>query len=338
VTDAPEWTITRVLREGFARAALVIVGVAVALGLIEGGLRLAAAVAPDLFSRARAVRDDGRLRIACVGDSHVYGAFLPPGDAFPEQLDAMLHRRGIAADVYNFGIPGQNSFQVRRRLPRILERVRPGVVIVLVGHNNYWNLSERRVDAPDAGRPWSWRDLRLARMLQVLRVHLRDGAAAARRPDLRMVDDTKLGEHLLLDLGDGIERVDMWRGDRELTPDEAGQVTYDDLTAMVEMIRAAGAIPVLLAYPATLTPQRASVQRAIARAAADTAAFCFDPTALTTRLLRRGVKRLFFPDTHPSARYYRAMAWDLARELVRLGVVSRTDAPRVPAGGGCQPL
>lgn len=338
MTDAPERAIARVLREAFARAALVIVGVAVALALIEAGLRIAAAVAPDLFTRAGVVRDDGRLRIACVGDSHVYGAFLPPRDAFPEQLDAVLHRQGIAADVYNFGIPGQNSFQVRQRLPRILERVRPGVVIVLVGHNNYWNLSERRIDAPDAGRPWSWRDLRLARMLQVLRIHLRDGAAAARRPDLRMVEETKLGEHLLLDLGDGIERVDMWRGDRELTTDEAEQVTHDDLIAIVETIRAAGAIPVLLAYPVTLRPERAAVQRAIARAATDTSALCFDPSALTTRLQWRGVKDLFFPDLHPNARYYRPMAWELARELVRRAVVSRTGAPRVPAGRGCEPL
>src|SRR5512140_2299060 len=114
------------------------------LAVIEGGLRVGAMVAPTLFARATAERDDGHLRIACVGDSHVYGAFVSPGAAFPEQLDRILQRRRVDARVYNFGIPGQNSFQVRERLPRILGRVRPQIVIVLVGHNNYWNLSERR--------------------------------------------------------------------------------------------------------------------------------------------------------------------------------------------------
>jgi lysophospholipase L1-like esterase len=326
------------VREALTRIGLIVAGVVVALASIEGMLRLAAAWAPGLFARAGAVRDDGRLRIACVGDSHVYGAFVSPGAAFPERLDAVLQRRGVPADVYNFGIPGQNSFQVRQRLPRILERVRPAVVVVLAGHNNYWNLSERRVDAPEGVRPWSWRDLRLARMLQVLRMSLREGAAAARRPDLRLVEQTARGEHLLLDLGDGIERVDMWRGDHELGTDEAERVTHDDLTAIVETIRAAGALPVLLAYPAVLRPERAAVQRAIVRAAADAAVLCFDPSTLTTRLQRRGIKDLFFADLHPTARFYRSMAWDLGRELVRRGVVPRTGMPRPPVGRGCEPL
>lgn len=332
--------VASVLREVAVRTGLVVAGVVAALALIEGGLRLAAAWAPIVLTRAGDVRDDGRLRIACVGDSHVYGAFLPARAAFPEQLDAALRRWGVPADVYNFGIPGQNSFQVRRRLPRILERVRPAVVVVLVGHNNYWNLSERGVDAPDGERPWSWRDLRLARMLQVLRMSVREGAAAARRPDLRLVEQTAQGEHLLLDLGDGIERVDMWRGAHELTADEAERVTREDLTAIVETIRAAGAIPVLLAYPVVLRPERAAVQRAIVATAVDAGALCFDPSTLTTRLQRRGFQDLFFPDLHPTGRFYRPMAWSLGRELVRRGVVPRGGAPRLvdARSAGCAPL
>ena len=142
------------MREAIVRLGLVCGGVLVGLVLLEGMLQLAATVAPALFTRASAPADaaririacvgdsraaaprDGRIRVACVGDSHVYGAFVPPAAAFPEQLDRIFHRRGIAADVYNFGIPGQSSYQVRERLPRILERVHPQVVVVLVGHNN----------------------------------------------------------------------------------------------------------------------------------------------------------------------------------------------------------
>lgn len=327
------------LRRLVVRAGLVLGGLLVGLALVEGGLRLAAVVAPALLLRGKAVQNDGRLRIACVGDSHVYGAFVPPGAAFPEQLDGVFRRRGIAADVYNYGIPGQNSFQVRERLPRILERVRPQVVIVLVGHNNYWNLSERRITAPEGTPAWTWRDLRLVRLAHVLAVFLRDGAAAARRPDLRLVEQTDHGEHLTLDLGDGVERVDMWRGEHELSAAEVDRVTRDDLAAIVAMIRAAGGEAVLLDYPVALRQERVTVQRAIGAAAVESGVLCLDTEALTHRLQRRAVQGLFFPDLHPTARFYRPMAFELARQLERQGLVP--PAPRrrsFDPRQGCVPL
>jgi lysophospholipase L1-like esterase len=329
------------VRETAVRLGLVAGGLLVALLLLELGLRVAAAVAPALVLRSAAVRDDGRLRIACIGDSHVYGAFVPAGAAFPEQLDRVLQRRGIPADVYNFGVPGQNSFQVRRRLPRILERVHPHVVVVLVGHNNYWNLSEREIDAPEVAPAWTWRDLRLARMLHVLRVSLREGAAAARRPDLRMIQQTDQGEQLLLDLGDGMEPVDMWRGRGELAPADVERVTGDDLRAIVAGIREAGAIAVLLDYPAVLREERAATQRAIIATATETGVLCLDTEALTRRLHRRALPDLFFPDLHPTARYYRAMAWTIARQLERRGIVAHgaaTPGHPEPPPPGCVPL
>jgi lysophospholipase L1-like esterase len=327
------------VRETIARLGLVCGGVLLGLALLEGGLRLAAVVAPSVFTRAAAPADDARLRIACVGDSHVYGAFVPPRDAFPEQLDRILHRRGLPVDVYNFGIPGQNSFQVRQRLPRILARVRPQVVVVLVGHNNYWNLSERRIAAPESTPAWSWRDLRLARLLHVLRVSLSEGAAAARRPELRMVAETPKGEQLLLDLGDGMEQVDMWWGDQELPPDEIERITDEDLVAIVEEIRGVGAVPVLLRYPVAVRPQREAVQRAIERAARQTGVLCLDATALTSRLqARRRLDRLFFADLHPTARYYRVMAWTLGRQFARRGLIAGSAPDRPATEGGCAPL
>ena len=323
------------------RLGLVVGGLVVALALVEVGLRVASLVAPALLLRHDAAPDDGRLRIACIGDSHVYGAFVPPGAAFPEQLDRVLRRRGVPADVYNFGVPGQNSFQVRRRLPRILERVRPHVVVVLVGHNNYWNLSEREIEAPDAARAWTWRDLRLARMLHVLRVSVREGAAAARRPELRMVRQTEKGEQLLIDLGDGMEQVDMWRGAGELSSADVERVTREDLRAIVGGIREASAIPVLLDYPAVLREERAAAQRAIIAAASDLRVLCLDTEALTKRLQRRAVPDLFFPDLHPTARFYRAMAWSLGRQLERRGIVARgaaTPGDPGPPPPGCVPL
>jgi len=326
------------VRDAAVRLGLVIAGLVAGLVLLECGLRLAALAAPVLFDRAAEGRG-GQLRVACVGDSHVYGAFLPRTAAFPEQLDRILRRRGIPVEASNYGIPGQNSIQVRERLPRILDRVRPHVVIVLVGHNNYWNLSEREVHAPEARARWTWRDLRLGRLLHVLRVGLRDGAAAARRPDLRLVEQSERGERLLLDLGDGMERVDMWRGDHELTPPEIERVTHDDLRAIVDVVRDAGAIPVLLGYPVVLGPEREAVHRALARVAAEADVPCFHTEPLTTQLLARRLDDLFFPDLHPTGRYYRPMAWKLARELVRRDVTPRQGVPHpTPGARACEPL
>ncbi len=320
------------MREAFVRLGLVCGGALVGLALLEGMLQLASLVAPAVFTRVAASGDPGRFRIACVGDSHVYGAYVRAAAAFPEQLDRILRRRGVAADVYNFGVPGQNSIQVRDRLPRILERVRPQVVVVVVGHNNYWNLSERAGDGPGAATlAWTWRDLRLVRLLHVLRVSLREGAAAARRPELRMLDATAQGQRLVMDLGDGLERVDMWRGAGELTPEQVERVTDDDLRAIVAEVRAAGAVPVLLGYPEAVRPERAAVVHAIERVAAATDLLCLDPMWLTSRLDARHVKGLFFSDLHPTARYYRAMAWALARQLVRRGVVPSGRRRRAPA-------
>lgn len=328
------------MREAFVRLGLVCGGALVALALLEALLRLASLAAPALFTRVAATGDPGRFRIACVGDSHVYGAYVRASAAFPEQLDRILRRRGVAVDVYNFGVPGQNSFQVRERLPRILERVRPQVVVVLVGHNNYWNLSEREGVGPAAATiAWTWRDLRLVRLLHVLRVSLREGAAAARRPELRMLDATEQGQRLVMDLGDGLERLDMWRGAGELTPEQVERVTDEDLRAIVTDVRAAGATPVLLGYPVAVRPERAAVVHAIARVAAATDVLCLDPIWLTARLDARHLDGLFFPDLHPTARYYRAMAWTVARQLVRRGVVPSGRPRRAPAPAPrCVPL
>jgi hypothetical protein len=48
------------------------------------------------------------------------------------------------------------------------------------------------------------------------------------------------------------------------------------------------------------------------------------------RLEARRVPGLFFPDLHPGAPLYRALAWELARRLVRAGVVRKAGRPSTP--------
>jgi hypothetical protein len=179
----------------------------------------------------------------------------------------------------------------------------------------------------------------LVRLLHVLRVSVREGAAAARRPELRIVESTEQGQRLMLDLGDGLERVDMWRGAGELTPDEVERVTDEDLRAIVTSIRDAGAVPVLLGYPVVVRPERIAVRRALDHVAAAMDVLCLDPMWVTFGLQQRHVDGLFFADLHPTARYYRAMAWSLGRELVRRGIVAADGRHRATAPGQrCVPL
>ena len=111
------------------------------------------------------------------------------------------------------------------------------------------------------------------------------------------------------------------------------------LSAIVDLVRAAGAVPVLLGYPVVLRPEREAVQQAIARVAVEAGVLCFDTQPVTAHLMARRVDDLFFPDLHPTERFYRPMAWKLARELVRRGVVP-PDAPARAAAsaGACVPL
>jgi hypothetical protein len=136
-----------------------------------------------------------------------------------------------------------------------------------------------------------------------------------------------------------MEPLDMWRGGHELTAAETERVTHDDLRAIVDLVRAAGAVPVLLGYPVVLRPEREAVQRAIARVAVEAGVLCFDTQPLTAHLMARRVEDLFFPDLHPTERFYRPMAWKLARELVRRGAMPPDGEARgATSNGACEPL
>src|SRR5687767_7652500 len=126
------------MRAFVQRAVLVGVGLLVGLLLLEGLLRLAAAVLPQRLQRAQPVKQEerppepGEVRILCVGDSHTYGVGVSPDESYPSQLERLLRARGVHARVVNAGVPGQNSSQLRERLPAKLAEYRPQVVLVWV--------------------------------------------------------------------------------------------------------------------------------------------------------------------------------------------------------------
>ncbi len=144
----------------------------IALTLLTAELVLqgAALLVHDRSTVAR----EGRVTILCVGDSHTYGAMVTPEQAYPGSLSAELD--AVAPGFYrvvNLGVPGFNTTQVRNRLPDQIRRYRPAMVVVWVGVNDIWNITE--VDAPAS----AWR-LRLdvlatrSRLYRLVRARLHD--------------------------------------------------------------------------------------------------------------------------------------------------------------------
>jgi len=90
--------------------------------------------------------------VLCVGDSHTYGLYVPGDKTYPAQLQSLLRRNGIEANVINMGIPGQNSSQLRQSLASLMDQYEPEIVLVLIGANNGWNKSATIYSDAEDGR------------------------------------------------------------------------------------------------------------------------------------------------------------------------------------------
>jgi len=82
-----------------------------------------------------AVRADQRPVILALGDSLTAGYGLPPGKAFPAQLQEALADHGINAKVINGGVSGDTSAGGLARLDWLLGD-RPDLVVVELGAND----------------------------------------------------------------------------------------------------------------------------------------------------------------------------------------------------------
>lgn len=98
--------------------------------------------------------------VLAFGDSVTFGTGAGPGDSYPTQLAALSGWK-----IHNAGIPGDTAEAAQERLPALLDELKPALVIVELGGNDFL----RRRDAKAVKE-----DLR-----QIVRTARQAGAAVA---------------------------------------------------------------------------------------------------------------------------------------------------------------
>lgn len=92
-------------------------------------------------------------RILCLGDSNTFGVWLDnrEQEAYPRRLQAKWND-GVRnpVEVLNLGYPGVNSSWLLANYSEMLELLRPNIVIVMVGVNDFWSRPTSSTSASDA--------------------------------------------------------------------------------------------------------------------------------------------------------------------------------------------
>lgn len=159
----------RAIFRGLPRLGL---GICVALLVLEGLLRIAAAInAARLPERPAWV---GRSwRILCLGDSNTYGLYVDKSKSYPRVLEALWNARNGEEDVevLDMGFPVTNSSQLLKEIDRMVWAFRPNIVTVMIGANDYWTVPESAHESPDLRVrmvAWLWENSRAYRLFYML--------------------------------------------------------------------------------------------------------------------------------------------------------------------------
>ncbi len=112
--------------------------------------------------------DDGTPRVLFVGDSFTFGEGVRDGDTFVAAVGRAVATDAGPVAVLNAGVPGYGTFEEALRLPALLERFRPRVVVVVVTPNDAIHVSASREQGDDLLRYGDRDDdgLRLAALLR----------------------------------------------------------------------------------------------------------------------------------------------------------------------------
>jgi hypothetical protein len=290
-------------------AALLLV---ITIGIAEVVLQGAALFARD---RQRGWRPDAPRRIACVGDSHTYGALVPAEQSYPGQLQRLLDERAPGAyAVLNLGVPGMNTFQVRTRLRDSLAAHHPELVLVWCGVNNAWNRRESALE--DGWWPALDRWLLHLRTYRLVRILLHDrrldravaslGGAPQQRADILV--DPSAPEQRFVVLGEGGPESVHYEDSGLHADAEMERRAESDYRGMVEDARAAGARIGFITYPVD-QDAFSLANRAMRRVAAELGVPIVESGRSVSRVSAEHRQLLW--GAHPTGPMYTAVAGDI---------------------------
>ena len=140
--------------------------------LAEITLRLAGLITVTM--RARQVERDlasvpGAARVLHIGESTTFGLGVKPDEAYPAVLAGLLEERypGRRFVGLNRGIPGLTTTAMLRTLPDKLQVVRPGLVTIMAGANDYNDQLNGLRPARESWVPAFVSDLRVYKMTRL---------------------------------------------------------------------------------------------------------------------------------------------------------------------------
>ena len=96
-------------------------------------------------------KDSRRLRVVCIGASETFGLYESADKEWPRQLESLLTKAGMEAEVINAAMAGMSLPQRTRHLENRLLRFSPDVVVFMLEYGSYAGLTPEKIRLFRAG-------------------------------------------------------------------------------------------------------------------------------------------------------------------------------------------